>query len=169
MIHHSGISNQANPDQFYANNDYHQSLWNFKSSLGHYLGYNYEIAKNGRMRIARACGERTAACYESGMNDGRCIHICLDGNLDIEKPFPGQIYALRDLLRKLVKEFGINKDNIVFHKQYSNKSCPGQNMDLNFVRKFVSPNVIKEKEKGVDYKKEIIDSLEYTKHLVNKL
>lgn len=169
MIHHSALSYNRNSDQFKINNNYHRSLWNFKSFLGYYLGYNYEIAKRGRIRQARKDGERTAACYQGKMNDGRCIHICLDGNFDIEKPAPKQIYALRDLVKRLVKEHGINKDNIVFHKQYAPKSCPGQNMDLNFVKKFVSPNVIKEKEKGVDYKKEIIDSLEYIKHLVNKL
>jgi len=169
MVHHSAISHGRNSDQFTNNNAYHRSLWNFKSSLGYYLGYNYEISKNAHVRQARKDGERTAACYQGSMNDGRCIHICLDGNFDIEKPAPAQIYALRDLIKRLVKEHEINKDNIVFHNQFAPKSCPGQNMDLNFVRSLVSPNVIKKIEKTVDYKKEIIDSLNYTIHLVNKL
>ena len=169
MIHHSAVSHERHPDQFINNNNYHRSLWRFKSSLGYYLGYNYEITKKGVFRQARRDGERTAACYQNKMNDGRCIHICLDGNFDIEKPAPAQIYALRDLVRRLVKKYGINKDNIVFHNQFAPKSCPGQNMDLNFVRGLVSPNVIKKQSNSVDYKKEIIDSLDYTKRLVNKL
>jgi N-acetylmuramoyl-L-alanine amidase len=144
MIHHSAVSYERNPDQFEANNSYHKEQWNFKSSLGFYLGYNYEIAKLGKVRLARKDGEETAACYQGNMNDGRCIHICLDGNFDIEKPMPVQIYALRDLLKALVKKYGINKNNIVFHNQYAPKSCPGKNMDLVFVRSMVSSNAIKE-------------------------
>lgn len=104
MIHHSAVSHDRNPDQFDANNKYHKAQWNFKSSLGFYLGYNYEIARSGLKRQARQDGERTAACYQNNMNSGQCIHVCLDGNFDIEKPEPEQIYALRDLLRALVKK-----------------------------------------------------------------
>jgi hypothetical protein len=100
MIHHSAVSRFKNSDQFNANNNYHKRLWNFRSSLGFYLGYNYEINANGFVREARKAGERTAACYQKNNNDGRTIHVCLDGNFDIERPAPNQIYALRDLMRK---------------------------------------------------------------------
>lgn len=143
MIHHSAVSHDRNPDQFEANNNYHKAQWNFKSSLGFYLGYNYEIAKSGLKRQARQDGEQTAACYQGDMNSGQCIHICLDGNFDIEKPESEQIYALRDLLKGLVKKYGINKENIVFHSQYAQKSCPGKNMDIMFVRSLVSSNIFK--------------------------
>ena len=135
MIHHSAVSYDKNKDQFKANNNYHNGLWNFKSSLGFYLGYNYEIAKNGRVRQARKDGEQTAACYQENMNNGRCIHICLDGNFDNEKPQPAQIFALRDLMRRLVKEHSIDK--IVFHNEYANKSCPGSNMEKGFIESLV--------------------------------
>lgn len=137
IIHHSGVSWQKNPDQFLANNSYHQRLWHFKSSLGFYLGYNYEINKLGLVRQARVNGELTAACYQRGMNDGRAIHICLDGNFEIEQPYLNEIYALRDLLRSLLKRYPIPKENIFFHRQFSNTVCPGKNMNLNFIRSLV--------------------------------
>ncbi|MEI8360935.1 MAG: peptidoglycan recognition family protein [bacterium] len=143
MIHHSAVSYTLNADQFEANNNYHKAQWNFKSSMGFYLGYNYEIAKSGLKRQARQDGEQTAACYQANMNSGQCVHVCLDGNFDIEKPTPEQIYALRDLLKQLVKSYGINKDNIVFHSAYAQKTCPGKNMDIMFVRSLVSSNVFK--------------------------
>ena len=143
MIHHSAVSHDRNPDQFDANNRYHKAQWNFKSSLGFYLGYNYEIAKSGLKRQARQDGEQTAACYQNNMNNGQCLHVCLDGNFDIEKPEPEQIYALRDLLKLLVKKYGIKKEDIVFHNQYAQKSCPGKNMDIMFVRSLISSNVFK--------------------------
>jgi N-acetylmuramoyl-L-alanine amidase len=148
-IHHSAVSHDKNADQFVANNNYHKAKWNFKSSLGFYLGYNYEIAKNGKITQARRDGEPTAAAYQSwalygvvprwtgNMNDGRAIHICLDGNFDIEKPAPEQIYALRDLLKRLTKLYSIPKGNIYFHRNFASKTCPGKALDLNWIRNLI--------------------------------
>jgi len=136
LIHHSAVLN-SNVEQLGGINNYHKDKWNFKSSLGSYIGYNYLIEFNGKVNQTRANGETTAACYQKGMNDGRCIHICLTGNLDVNKPKDPQVFALRDLLKKLTKEFDISKDNIVFHKDYSSTVCPGKYMNLDFVRGLV--------------------------------
>ena len=138
MIHHSAVSYLKNKDQFKANDEYHKAQWNFKSSLGFYLGYNYEISSKGLIRQARKDGEVTAACYQKSMNNGRCVHICLDGNFDIEKPTPSQIYALRDLVKKLANSYKIVATGIVFHRNYAPKSCPGMNVDINFVRSLIN-------------------------------
>jgi len=150
-LHHSAVSHDKNPDQFLANNAYHEAQWNMKSSLGFYLGYTYEISRSGKVLQARADGEATAAVTQSWalygvlprftgwMNDGRAIHICLDGNFDIEKPEPAQIYALRDLLKKLASKYKIPPGNLYLHRNFTNqKSCPGTNLDLAFVRSLIS-------------------------------
>ena len=137
MIHHTGVSHKLNSDQFMANNSYHEKKWHFKSSLGFYLGYTYEISRRGYVRQARAHGERTAACYQKDLNSGQCVHIALDGNFEIENPAPNEIYALRDLLRLLVACFNIKKPAIFFHRQFSNTKCPGKNMDLRFIRSLI--------------------------------
>jgi hypothetical protein len=134
MLHHSAVSYSKNPDQFEANNEYHKAQWNFKSSMGLYLGYNYEISSAGQVRQARKDGEVTAACYQKNMNNGQCIHICLDGNFDQEKPTPIQIYALRDLIKDLIKKNPTIK-NLYGHCQYATKTCPGKNFDLGWARK----------------------------------
>ena len=166
MIHHTAVSYDKNPDQFKANNSYHQAQWGFKSSLGHYLGYTYEINKAGRAHKAREDGEPTAACYQKDMNDGRCIHIALDGNFDIEKPASAQIYKLRDLLNEKVKEYGINKNNIIFHNQLATKSCPGGNLELPFVRSLVSPNALDEQSTS---KEKIVKVVEHLLKLIKQL
>jgi hypothetical protein len=80
MIHHSAVSHERNADQFKANNEYHRAKWNFKSSLGFFLGYNYEIAANGKLRQARTDGEQTAACYQKNMNSGQWQRKFYKGN-----------------------------------------------------------------------------------------
>jgi hypothetical protein len=137
MIHHTAVSYKSNFDQFVANNSYHKNKWNFKSSLGFYLGYNYEISSNGYRRQARKDCEVTAACYQKDMNDGRCLHIALDGNFDLEKPTNYEIYALRDFLKLKCKQYNIPSKQIYFHRQFAAKTCPGKNMDLNFIRGLV--------------------------------
>ncbi|MCF7819864.1 MAG: N-acetylmuramoyl-L-alanine amidase [Candidatus Pacebacteria bacterium] len=168
MIHHSAVSYDRNSDQFEANNNYHKAQWDFKSSLGFYLGYNYEIAKNGKVRQARADGETTAACYQQNMNDGRCIHVCLDGHFDNEKPQPAQIFALRDLLRKLVDKYKIKKDNIIFHRDYASKSCPGSNLDIVFIRSLVNGQTEAQND-DENIKEELINILNKAIELIKRL
>lgn len=135
ILHHSAVNSSSNSDQFEANNNYHKSKGFPLSSLGYYLGYNYEIATNGRVRQARKEGEITAAVPELELNSGKAIHICLDGNFDYEEPKPSQIFALRDLLKKLTKEFGITEDTIYFHRTFNHKkTCPGMKISLCFIR-----------------------------------
>lgn len=175
MLHHSAVSYKRNNDQFNANNEYHRAAWNFKSSLGYYLGYNYEISVSGIIRQARKDGEKTASCYQNNMNNGKCIHICMDGHFDIEKPKPNQIFALRDLLNNLCEKYNLQKQDIVLHRDYANKSCPGMNIDLNFIRSLVK-NKHKEESKIIkeikeDEEKKIIQDKnknEEIKNLLNK-
>lgn len=134
MIHHTAISITKNPDQFKATNIYHQIKWSVKSIKGFFNGYHYEITANGKIKQARVDGERAVACWQKRMNDGRCIHICLDGNFDLEKPKPEQIYALRDLLRKLAIKYQISKDFIYFHRDFAKKTCPGININSKFIK-----------------------------------
>ena len=134
MIHHTAVSLEKNSDQFKATNTYHQIKWNQKSSLGYYVGYHYEISGIGKIKQARKDGEVSVACWQKKMNDGRCVHICLDGNFDEEEPLPPQIYALRDLLRKLTRKYSISEDSIFFHRDFAKKSCPGKHLMFIFIK-----------------------------------
>jgi len=171
MVHHTASLASGNPDQFIATNNYHKSK-NFPiSSLGYYVGYNYEIAKNGKVYKAREPGEVTAACPQEGMNSGKCVHISLDGNMDVEQPTPPQIYALRDLIQDLVLKYAIKKENIVFHNMYANKSCPGSNLDIDFIRSLAGDSAISDPEISdkEDVKAEIQKALENLSALIKKL
>jgi len=141
IMHHSAVSYSRNFDQWVANNNYHRKKWNFKSSLGYYLGYNYEISKYGKVRQARRDGEITAACYQQGMNSGKAIHIELDGNFDIELPTQRQTEALTKLLLSLKKKY---PDAIIkYHRDFAfYKSCPGKLIHDNWAKNLITNNMI---------------------------
>lgn len=128
IIHHTAVSREKNAAQFDAVNRYHQSL-----GWGN-IGYHFLIEPNGKVCAGRRTDEVGAHCKEQSMNY-HSIGICLTGNFDIEKPTPPQIFALRDLLRRLCKEFNIRDCRIWFHTDFAHyKTCPGKNMDRGFVR-----------------------------------
>lgn len=157
ILHHTAVSRFKNPDQFNATNNYHKSIDFPRSSLGYYVGYNYEIAADGKTRQARLDGEITAAVPQEGMNTGKAIHICLDGYFDIEMPAPEQIYALRDLLKELFTKHG--ELEIKAHHDFSPKTCPGRNIDMDFIR-----SLVVDKTSDNNLKK---DMLAETKQLLN--
>lgn len=169
IIHHSGISNQVNSNQLKAINKYHKSLWNFKGSYKWYIGYHYFINRKGKITQTRADIDVGAHLYQKKMNY-KSLGICLQGNFEIEKPEPKQIYALRDLLRKLVRLHSLNKNKIMFHNQYSNTACPGKNMDLNFVRSLASKNVIPDIEnEKTNQKIEILKTLRKLENQIRQI
>lgn len=152
FIHHTLVSHKKNPKQWKATDNYHKSQWpNFKSSLGYWGGYNYEIAADGTVHQFRQDGEATAAQYQKNMNDGRAISICLDGNFDIEMPTEAQMKATRELIQLKMKQYGIKRENIWHHRDVAAyKSCPGKNIPEDVASFFL----------GGDYPQPVKNSLE---------
>lgn len=83
------------------------------SSLGSYVGYNYEIAANGQIRQARQEGEVTAAVIAFNLNS---VSICLDGNFDVEMPTQGQCDALARLILQIMARHAVQLENIHPHR-----------------------------------------------------
>ena len=137
VLHHSAVSYDKNPDQFEANNRVHKK-WGVKSSLGYWLGYNYEISMDGITRQARREGERTVACWQQGMNNGKAIHICLDGNFSIQLPTIQQ----KNSLIKLLKELQLKYPNaeIKEHRNFANTQCPGLKIKDDWAKDLISKN-----------------------------
>lgn len=134
VVHHTGVSYEENPDQFNQTNEYHKKLWNFKSSLGLYGGYNYEISKTGVVRQFRKDGEETAAVKGHNLNS---IHICLDGNFDAEFPTIDQLNSLKELLLKKCAEYDIPYTEIYPHRKYAGKTCYGSKLSDTWARDLI--------------------------------
>lgn len=143
-IHHTAVSYNKNADQFDANNIYHKDKWNFKSSLGYYLGYHYEISKAGKLRQARK--ETEDGAHVVGYNH-LALGIALDGNFDSELPTKEQETTLKKLLLELKGRYP--NAIIKYHRDFpdAKKTCPGKlipdnwaNNLLNDMKKIIGDN-----------------------------
>ena len=121
IIHHS-----ATNASFQAINEYHRRKWNFRSSLGFYIGYQYFISLNGELTQGRADTEESA--HTLGGWNKKSIGICLQGNLDLLYPTSAQLFALEDLIGKLQVKHDIFNSKIYLHRELWLTKCPGKNM-----------------------------------------
>ena len=147
VFHNTAVSYLKNPDQWEATNNYHKKIFkpyeknwaDYKSSLGFYNGYNFEIAMNGKTRQARKIGETTGAVYQQGLNSGIAVHIALDGAFDIELPTRDHERALKDLLIKLLS-LCENVKEISYHRDFAVKTCPGKLIKDDWAQNLISNN-----------------------------
>lgn len=130
VVHHTGGTD--NDPLFDTSNQkvetvdaWHRHLWNFKSSLGWFVGYHYFIDKTGKVTHCRADNEEGA--HTKGMNR-RSIGVCLAGNFDSTVPSLEQEKALARLLTELSKKHNIPQGNIVPHRRFANKTCYGRRL-----------------------------------------
>jgi N-acetylmuramoyl-L-alanine amidase len=161
FVHHTAVSYSKNPDQWGATNEYHKKTFNMVSSLGFYVGYNYEISRDGVVRKAREEGEETAAVKGYNKNS---VSICLDGDFDNEDPTDAQKTALSKLLKEVKERHSIPIENIRPHRAVANKTCYGKRLKddwaQNLVRgveqyqlaKFTTAELIAELQRRVDAK-----------------
>jgi len=79
IIHHTATSRDKTT--FSSINNGHRKRWNWKSSLGYYIGYQYLITADGTIKQGRADNEDGAHCR--GWND-KSIGIALTGNFMLQ-------------------------------------------------------------------------------------
>lgn len=145
VVHHCGGTDSdpladTSEQSFGVVNEYHRQKWNFRSSLGYYIGYHYYIDKKGKVTQGRADTDEGA--HTIGMNT-ESIGICLAGNFDVTMPTIAQIEALKSLVEKKMEEYGIPMDKVVPHRRFANKTCFGRNLLDNWVQTLLTPPVDK--------------------------
>lgn len=139
IIHHSGgtdtdpMADSSNYTVAMCNRD-HKARFNFISSLGWYVGYQYIIEKDGAVTQCRKDTEEGA--HTVGYNKGS-IGVMLSGNFDATLPTDAQKKALTLLLKNKMKEWGISKENIVPHRTFAAKTCYGKLLADDWGRKLV--------------------------------
>jgi len=133
IIHH-----EAGYNGFNGVNEYHRQKWNFKSTLGYYIGYQYYIAKDGTVTQGRADNEEGA--HTKGLNTGS-IGICLEGNFDYDKPSVQQMISLKNLITRKMNEYAIAPGNISGHRLWRKTSCPGLKLTNSEISTLFQPDL----------------------------
>lgn len=127
IVHHTG-GTDANPKEdtshhtFEVVNEWHRQVFNFKSSLGFYIGYHYFIDKTGKVTQGRKDTDEGAHTIGKNLSS---LGICLAGNFDVTKPTTEQVKALKALLKAKMTEYGVPLANVVPHRKFASKSCYG--------------------------------------------
>jgi len=136
IVHHTATARDTTT--FYAVNRNHKKRWNFRSSLGHYIGYHYFIDTDGKITQGRADQDVGAHTKQKSMN-WKSIGICLAGNFDNEAPSPMQIASLRSLLLELTDTYKIPPDRIVPHRYFKPTSCYGRKIESGWAQMLATP------------------------------
>ena len=80
----------------------------------------------------------SGVAYDFANTKGIAIEIC--SNLDKQKYLKGQAKAIK-LIKSLMKEYNLTKDDIYFHNDFLNVNCPANILQIyktkkNFINKF---------------------------------
>lgn len=131
VIHHS-LTKDSETVSWGAIKDFHVNVngWN---DIGYHFGL--ELARDRyEIFMGRMTDEVGAHCPQNGMNT-KGIGICLVGNFDIEKPSKLQYDKLIVLVKFLMRQYNIPKENISGHHDHNpGKSCPGKLFDMKWFK-----------------------------------
>src|SRR3972149_4996779 len=104
VIHHTASGRDATTLAMV--DAWHKARWpEFKSSLGFWVGYHYLIGKDW-IKQTRADSEDGAHTY--GFNKDS-IGVSLTGNFQTENPNDYQLGQLKELLLKLMAQYGLTE------------------------------------------------------------
>jgi len=122
-VHHSGMllrQNRAAPGRIRSAQRFHQSRgWPD-------IAYHYLIDLEGNIYEGRPTSARgdTGTRYDT---TGHLL-VCVVGNYDRQKPRPGQVRALADLLAWASARFKVGAETIRGHLQLARTKCPGRKL-----------------------------------------
>jgi N-acetylmuramoyl-L-alanine amidase len=123
VIHHSAVGGSGGDPWAFARYHVNTNKWPG-------IGYHYVIQKDGLIYQTQNLSTKS---YHAGNANNSSIGICLSGDFDNEKPTFNQQEKLVYLINYLQDYLGRNL-SVHGHNEYSSKSCPGANVDLNAIR-----------------------------------
>lgn len=92
------------------------------------IGYHFVIYRDGTVHVGRDISQIGAHC--TGQNTGS-IGVCYIGGVTADgrqtpkdTRTPAQKRALRELVEKLCRQYGISTQRVYGHNEFANKACP---------------------------------------------
>lgn len=90
------------------------------------IGYNYLICKNGRIQEGRG---KNVGAHCSGRNSDT-LGVCFQGDFDKQQMTDAQVKAGGWLIAKLIKEHGLQINDVLGHRDLAATACPGKNFRM---------------------------------------
>lgn len=129
ILHHTAVSHETQPAQFWAVNSYHKDKWGMKSTLGYYHGYTHFMGTNGVITQTRRLDEE--GIHTKGYNKSGHIGLCIAGNFSQELPTEKQLASLKKFIAD-------NPDyEIKLHNELGGTTCPGNMFTKNYLNNVV--------------------------------
>ncbi len=91
------------------------------------IGYHFGVGPDGSYWLLRPVEK--AGAHVLHRNE-HTIGVVLVGNFDVEDPEANGLAAAAELTRVLMERFALKPENIRFHREFENKTCPGMRIDL---------------------------------------
>ena len=91
------------------------------------IGYHYVVYRDGSVHAGRPVNEVGAHCYGHNQSSIGVVYVggcTADSKTPKDTRTGAQKEALRNLLKKLVKEYHLPKGSIHGHRDYAAKACP---------------------------------------------
>jgi N-acetylmuramoyl-L-alanine amidase len=132
LLHHS-LTKDSKTVSWQAIRRYHIQTLGWKD-IGYHFGIelmesDYEVIIGRPLTMV--------GCHCKGMNK-KAIGVCCMGNYDITTPDPEMLKILiTRLINPLMALFDIPVEHIKGHRDFANKSCPGEQFDLEGFRKMI--------------------------------
>ena len=131
ILHHTGTNSNPNvPVEAKMRNLQSFSQSHRTLSHGHQrlawtdVPYHFYVDVSGR--VAEGRDVRFVGDTNTNYNPEGFIQIVVEGNFEKEKPTPGQLDALRDLLVWLSLDWNLDEGKISVHKDHAATACPGR-------------------------------------------
>lgn len=92
------------------------------------VGYNWLFGPDGSMWTGRTL--KWHGAHTIGHNsDSVGLGLCLNGDEEPLVRFPDMERAVFDITIALCKQYGLDEDDLQFHRDFARKSCPGTLLD----------------------------------------
>lgn len=98
------------------------------------IGYHFGIERiRGGYEILKGRPLTLMGAHTKGKN-GDSIGICVVGNFDKTRPKKIIYLKAAELIKELMEIHHIKKENVYGHNNFSEKTCPGLQFDMNYLR-----------------------------------
>lgn len=124
ILHHS-LTEDGQTVNWQAIRNYHVNTLGWRD-IGYHWGIEW-IHRGYEVLMGRPMDQ--AGAHTLGMND-KAIGICVVGNFDVQYPREEMFARLVPLIRWLMDVYSIPPGKIQGHRDYSEKSCPGKNFNI---------------------------------------